>query len=205
MDESGDLGFNKDKSSKYFIVTILFSNNHRVIEKIVSSIHRSRRKKFLKTGKTLHAYHTEPETRIKLLKKLSEKDIKIMTIYVNKSKVHTHLQEEQNILYNFVTNILLDRIYTKKLIPVDEEINLIASRKDTNKFLNSNFKKYLEFQAGRNHKLKLNVLIKTPQNEKCLQAVDFVSWAIFRKHEFDDEYYYEIIKEKIVEENLLYK
>jgi len=205
MDESGDLGFSNSKSSKYFIVTILFSKSIRSLEKLLSSIHRNRRKKFKKSGKVLHAYHTEPETRIRLLKKLSSNNIKIMTIYLNKSKVHTHLQEEQHVLYNFVTNILLDRIYTRKLIPIEGKITLIASRKDTNKFLNGNFKSYLEHQTSKNHKLKLTVLVQTAQREKCLQAVDFVSWAIFRKYEFKDKYYYEMIKGKIVEENLLFK
>ena len=37
-----------------------------------------------------------------------------------------------------------------------------------------------------------------------LQAVDFVSWAIFRKYEYGDDSYYNLIKNKIVEENPLF-
>jgi len=37
-----------------------------------------------------------------------------------------------------------------------------------------------------------------------LQAVDFVSWAIFRKYERNDYEYYDVIKDKIVEEKLLF-
>ena len=41
-------------------------------------------------------------------------------------------------------------------------------------------------------------------NEKGLQAVDFISWAIFRKYERGDFEFYEIIKDKIVDERLLF-
>ena len=37
-----------------------------------------------------------------------------------------------------------------------------------------------------------------------LQAVDFASWAIFRKYEKNDDSYYRIIKGKIIEENPLF-
>ena len=41
-------------------------------------------------------------------------------------------------------------------------------------------------------------------NEKGLQAVYFISWAIFRKYERGDFEFYEIIKDKIVDERLLF-
>jgi len=142
---------------------------------------------------------------MKLLKHLNEKDVHIMTIYLNKNKVHTDLQDTKTVLYNFVTNILLDRIFTKKLIPVGEKIVLIASRRETNKFLNQNFKDYLKHKTNINHKLKISIEIKTPSEEKCLQIVDFVCWSIFQKYEKWDESYYNMFKDKIIEENWLYK
>lgn len=54
------------------------------------------------------------------------------------------------------------------------------------------------------HALRLHIEIKTPHEEKALQAVDFVSWAIFRKYEYGDESYYQTIKGKITEENPLF-
>ena len=85
-----------------------------------------------------------------------------------------------------------------------KEIFLIASKRETNKFLNENFLSYINSQVNNKQDVKLKVKIKTPAEEKCLQIVDFVSWAVFRKYEFGDESYYNLIKEKIVEENTLY-
>jgi hypothetical protein len=127
-----------------------------------------------------------------------------MTIYLNKEKVYTRLKEEKAVLYNYVSNILLDRIYSKQIISIDKKVELIASRKETNKFLNENFKNYLKRQLQNNYKLALDIVIKTPSEEKGLQAVDFVSWAIFRKYEYGDDSYYNIIRGKIVEENPLF-
>jgi len=81
---------------------------------------------------------------------------------------------------------------------------LIASRRETNKFLNENFRNYLNAQVKNRHKVNINISIKSPSGEKVLQAVDFVSWTIFRKYEYGDDSYYNLIKNKIVEENPLF-
>ena len=127
-----------------------------------------------------------------------------MSIYLNKAKVYTKLKEEKHVLYNYVANILLDRIMSKKLISTKSQINLIAAKRETNKFLNENFKEYLKKQIQGKHAIKIVVEIKTPTEEKSLQAVDFASWAIFRKYELGDDTYYNLIKEKIIEESPLF-
>ena len=205
MDESGNLGFNFDKrgTTSYFLITFLFSRSKRPIEKCVKKVHLGLRKKYKKIG-VLHAYIEEPVTKRRLLSLLAEKDCKIMTILLNKKKVYTKLQDEKPVLYNYVTNILLDRIFTKKLIQSDDSIKIIASRKETNKFLNENFKLYLHSQLAANYKVKVSISVKTPAEQKALQAVDFVSWAIFRKYEYKDDTYYNLIRGKIVEENALF-
>lgn len=205
LDESGDLGFSKKKSSKFFIVTFLFVKNKGPVEKIVKKIARNMSRKDLKkyVG-VLHCCKEKPETRLKLLNLLSEKQVSIISIFLNKSKVYTRLKNEKHVLYNYVTNILLDRLFTKKLIPIDEPIHLIASRRETNKFLNLNFKHYLQNEVNNNHKVKIDIEIKPPSSEKCLQVVDFACWAIYQKREKRDESYSNIIKQKIVEESPLF-
>jgi hypothetical protein len=206
MDESGDLGFDlsKSKTSKYFVVSFLLAADKKPVEKIVKKINRTEAKRSkLHTG-VLHSVKTRPKTRLALLNHLALQDISILAIYLNKQKMHTTLQDEKQVLYNFVTNILLDRLMTKKLIPTNEPITLVASRRETNKFFNDNFKTYLTKQVKTNHLLPLKVEIKSPSQEKCLQIVDFVSWSIFRNREHDDDTYYNVIRSKIVEESPLF-
>jgi len=206
LDESGDLGFDftKKKTSKFFVITCLFIGDKRPIEKIIKKTHSELKKKHKRRFGVLHAVKESPVIRQRLLKRLNEKDCIVITIYLNKKRVYTKLQEEKAVLYNYVANILLDRIYSKKLIPTDKKAEIIASKKETNKFLNENFKNYLNNQMKNRHKIDVAIQIKTPSQEKALQAVDFISWAIFRKYEYGDDSYYNVIKNKIPEENPLF-
>lgn len=207
LDESGDLGFDfkKKNASKFFVITFLFVPDSKLpIEKIVKKTHGELQKKLKRKIGILHATNEKSLTRKRLLKRLAEKDCRLMFIYLNKAKVFTKLQEEKSVLYNYVTNILLDRICSKKIIKADQSIELVASRRETNRFLNENFKSYLTKKVRENHKIPITISIKSPHEEKCLQATDFASWAFFRKQEKGDASFYSIIKKLIVEENPLF-
>lgn len=207
MDESGDLGFNwtRQGTSKFFVITILFVPDQKnALEKIVKNTHSELSKHIKRRIGILHATNEKPITRQRLLKRLASKNCTVMSIYLNKRKVFTRLQDEKQVLYNYVTNILLDRIYTKKFVDPTKLCMLIASRRETNKFLNENFKGYVKNQVQNNHKGLMEIQIKTPDEEKILQATDFVSWAIFRKYEHGDDSYYNLIKNKIIEESPLF-
>jgi len=203
LDESGDLGF-KPASSNWFLFTIVLTNDHKKIERVIKNIRKGLKKKF--KLKELHAYHADAITKHRMLKKLSElEDLKVMCIILNKKKVYVDLQNQKNYLYNYTANILLDRLHNKNLIKTDEPISLYIDQKDTSKFIRENFEKYLKDNlVKRGNSGKIEIRIKPSHTEKCLQAVDFVSWAIFRKYERGDYEYYEDIKNKIVEEKLLF-
>lgn len=207
LDESGDLGFDfkKKGTSKSFVVTLLFTENRRNIEKIVKKTFKSLPSKVKKKHPgCLHAVKESSKTRMKMFSLLNQQNISIIIIFLNKKKVYTRLQDEKHVLYNYVANILLDRIYTKKLIPLHGPIQLIASQRETNKFLNNNFKQYLESQIQNNHKLQLTIEIRPSHGDKCLQAVDFICWAAYRRIETGDSSYINIIRSKIVEESPLF-
>ena len=79
LDESGDLGFDfkKKNTSKFFVITILFTTDKKSIEKVVKNAHATLKKKHKQKGGVLHAYHEKRVTRKRLLSKLSEKEIMI--------------------------------------------------------------------------------------------------------------------------------
>ena len=209
MDESGDLGFNeqKEKTSKNFIIAFLFSQNKNILDKIVKKVFNALPQNIKKKHLgTFHCYKEQPKVRLKLLSLLKDKkDISIMIIRLNKGNVWTDLRQEKSILYNYVVNILLNRVFSKKLIPIKDKIVFIQSQRETNKLLNLNFKQYISQQVKKNHGVELVVEIKRPSEEKALQIVDFVSWGVFRKYEHNDDTYYNIIKDLIRENTSLYE
>lgn len=203
LDESGDLGFDfsKSKTSKYFVITCLFVEEKGPIEKIIKKVFAGFSKKEQKRHcGSIHCHREHPKVRMKIFRHVAEKDVSVMCIYLNKERVYTRLQDEKHILYNYVTNILLDRIFTKKLLGGDS-FTIVASRRETNKFLNENFESYIsKMNSGRS----VSVEIRTPTEEKCLQIVDCLSWGIFRKYEHEDESYYNLFQKIVIEENALF-
>lgn len=203
LDESGDLGFS-ERSSRWFVLTIIFTNNHRKVEKCVKKVHRGLKKKHKKI-KELHAYHADNITRKRVLRYLSEvEDLKVLSIILNKKKVYTDLRSQKIYLYNYTANILLDRMYNKKILNDGETVYIYIDQRETNKFLKKNFEDYLKNNLVEKANNNFDILIRPSHTEKCLQAVDFISWTLFRKYEQGDYEYYEIIKDKIIEENLLF-
>jgi hypothetical protein len=87
MDESGDLGFDfqKERTSRYFVVSCLIIHSPKSANKIVERILAGMSKKERKINHgILHFYHIAHSLRIKILKQIADLDCKIATIRVNK-------------------------------------------------------------------------------------------------------------------------
>lgn len=203
LDESGDLGFRKH-SSKWFLFTVAMVSDARGLERVIKKVWRTLKKKRKRLGE-LHASHEKDITRTRVLKGLAEiSDLKVMTVILNKHKVYVDLQNQKNYLYNYTANILLDRFHARGIVTPDEPIHLYADRKDTKKSLRENFVSYLTASMKKKRGGAFKVELHASHDNKSLQAVDFISWAIFRKYEHGDFAFYEIIKNKIVDERLLF-
>ncbi|MBU3964774.1 DUF3800 domain-containing protein [Patescibacteria group bacterium] len=203
LDESGDLGFKKS-SSKWFLFTIAIMSDARALERIVKKVWRSLKKKHKRLGE-LHASREKDITRKRMLKQISEvDDIKVLCVILNKQKVYVDLQNQKNYLYNYTANIILDRLHNKEMLKLKEPINLFIDRKDTKKRLRENFIRYLTDSMKKRRDGSFTIELHSSHENKSLQAVDFISWAIFRKYEQGDYEFYEIIKNKIVDERLLF-
>lgn len=203
LDESGDLGFKKS-SSKWFLFTIAIVSMPRSLERVVKRIWRPLKKKHKKLGE-LHASHEKDITRKRVLERLSEvSDLKVLCVILNKQKVYVDLQNQKNYLYNYTANILLDRLHAKDVLGPKEPIHLFVDRKDTKKRLRENFINYLTGSMKKRRNVAFTVELHSSYENKSLQAVDFISWAIFRKYEQGDYEFYEIIKNKITDERPLF-
>lgn len=203
LDESGDLGFGK-RSSKWFLFTLAIVDDERSLERVVKKVWRTIHKKHKHVGE-LHASHEKDVTRTRMLQMLAEiESLKIITIILNKEKVHLDLQNQKNYLYNYTANIVLDRLINTNHFDRDHNISLVVDRKDTKKSLRENFISYITNAMHKRDHKKFEMSLVASHEDKNLQAVDFISWAIFRKYEKGDYEFYEIIKSKIIDEKLLF-
>jgi hypothetical protein len=204
IDESGDLGFS-DGSSRYFVFTAALCDDYRELERIIKKARKSLSKKNKKV-RELHAYHADSQTRKRVLQGImSVTGMKVVCILLDKEKIGLPPQYQKNDLYNHAVKTLLDRLILSALISPYESLRIIIDRKDTNKHLRENFEQSILDALRKKHQGVIAVHLRTSHEEKSLQVVDFISWALFRKYERNDFYYHEIIKGLLIEEYLLFR
>jgi len=202
FDESGDLGFDFSKggTSGHFSVAFLITNEKRPIYSLVKKVYLSLpRATKRKSSGVLHAYYEKASTITKLLQGISKKDVKVASMRLDKRKVL--LTGNPNELYTSLVVTLINRLYADGVICDTDELVLVASRRNTNKNLNVVFSESI---VRRAHGLKFSVNVVPPSDDKCLQAVDFISWAFWQKYEKGDETYIALIADKIVQEYVMY-
>lgn len=198
LDESGDLSFDftKKGTSKFFIITVLISDNKVILDRLIKKINLevARMSKGKSTPNMLHASKQSDKIRLKLLNELASKDVQVDYIYIDKTKDLKYSLVDKHKLYLELTVALIDNVMNQHRI-LSDDILLTASKRETSKELNEKFINGIEKYFDD----KVSVEIQIPQNEKGLQVVDFCSWSIFRKYEYEDDSFCEIIKEKFLE------
>jgi hypothetical protein len=201
-DESGCLGFDftKNGTKKHLLVTFLIAKECRPILSLVKKTVKTLPKKQLrKNNSYLHANYEKPITIKRLLRGLAKTDVKITTMRLDKRKIV--LIGNPNELYSNMFVTLINRLYADGILNKSDSIDFVASRRNTSKKLNDDFSASIEHGT---RDIDFNHSIVAPCDDKCLQAVDFVSWALWQKYEMDDETYSDIIADKIIKEYEMY-
>ncbi|MEM2822030.1 MAG: DUF3800 domain-containing protein, partial [Candidatus Pacearchaeota archaeon] len=148
----------------------------------------------------LKANNSNKKIREYILKKVKNSDCNIFAVVVNKSKILSQLYEVKDKLYNYLCGILMDRIILPRY-----KIMIIIDKKHTNTLIREDFNNYIQKKIkNKDPGLKIEIFHKPSYMSNELQVTDFVAWAINRKFSFGDNYYYSIIKNKIInKENML--
>ncbi len=109
-------------------------------------------------------------------------------------KVFDSMEEEKkHKLYNYLSNLIITKCST------DGQFGLVVDRSKNKRSLRDDFDQYIRFNL-RDKCPNLSIHHADSQSSGCLQALDFISGAIFNKYEFKNTNYYEFIKDKIVTE-----
>ena len=196
LDESGDLGFS-EKSQQYFVIAILMVMDKKPIENCIKRTRQRKLPKKYKKIPELKFRNSDKIIRKYILKCLSKRDIEISYILLNKWRVYPRLQDKKNIIYNYITSFLLQKVVSGENDKIEFVVDRLYTKKNREEF-NSyiNYKIQTKLQGG----IKVSIEHKNSEEERCLQAVDFVAGAIYHKYVFDDESYYSIIRDKMREE-----
>lgn len=201
LDESGELGFSK-KSSRYFIITLLVCDfkEEQKIRRIPKKVRRKVLNKKLKKSSELKGSNSSDRVRKEFLTRVAKTNSEIFAIVLDKHKVYDYLKSEKHKLYNYICNIILNECSLDS-----KKVDLIVDRSKSKRALRDDFDNYIRFKLkSKINECKINILHESSRNDEGLQVVDFISWALFRKYEFRENYFYNLIKENIVTEKELF-
>lgn len=200
LDESGELGFHSE-SSKFFIITLLVCNEDTTISlrRIIKKVRQKKLRKKIKKISELKGNNSSDDIRNYILNHASKEPIEILTIVLEKSKVYEYLQSKKNKLYNYMSNLILTECSLD-----DDNIKIIVDR-SYGKFLAGEFNRYIKNNLiSKNKACNITIEHIDSKNEGVLQVLDFISWAIFRKYEYKEQSFYDIVREQITTEKVMF-
>jgi hypothetical protein len=212
QDESGDLGF-KAGSSDYFIVTLLCPDHSKhlgnVVRKFKGHIIKSgwpvqleikanhlHMAQYNNSVPSTYKYKASPDVPIlEFLQKLASLSVVIDAIVVNKARINDDLRTlPYGVLYNYYSkSVLVDRI-----IKYDEaSLYIDRTSKQTHKMKHFDDYLYTEALIAKGHNFPFYIEHGDSNVIAGISAVDFVSWALFRKYEMKDDSFWKVIQSKV--------
>jgi hypothetical protein len=197
FDESGNMG----KDGRHFVIACVGSDNIKPLSKVMKKATQKTKNSFVRfsNAKEIKASDSTGIIKDYILRKIASKQVDIKYVVADLEHVNQNLKEDENILYNYLLSFLVLPLArkTKKL-----ELNL---DKRTIKVKSTNsFEDYIKLEI--NYKMELDVDIKVnyieSQNSYAVQAADFIANAIYTKYEYNNDYFYNIIKSNVTHREL---
>lgn len=207
LDESGDLGF-KRKSSKVFVVAYVITTNPenmRIrVKRLRKRLKSTRRRKRIVLNE-FKFNRDSKKIRMILFNLLKELDFEIGYVVIDKNYVKYELRDKPTVLYNYltvhfvITNILSGYNPDKIIFTLDK--SLPRSSRVTYDYYFTNKLHWRSLIQGNKKFSRHEVKHVDSRGEVCIQVADYIAGAAYRKFEFSDPTYYNMIKDKIVFRN----
>ena len=194
MDESGDLGFNMNYwNSKYFLITFLISNTEDDVDIVMKNVYKWMAwKKLKRKWSFFHSNKESVQSVKRALDLASRRNFVIVSLILNKQNVPFEYKRNQHILYNNAVRELLFQCEKRGYINSNWPVHFIASRKETNKYLNNQF--IVTVKSAVSWLIKFDIKIKSPESSKWLELVDSISFSLFQKYKNQILTYIQLLK-----------
>jgi len=188
LDESGDLGFDSS-SSKHIVIALLITKTPVHIGRCIKKIRQRKLKKKLKELPEIKFNKSDDHIRELTLTCIAKEPIEIAYIVLDKNQVNPTRHNHKQDIYNFITGYLMC------CLPFENTTHskMIVDKRIAKKVLRADFDQYVKQKAA----FKVDITHENSMYNQCLQATDFIAGAIFQKYEFEDDRFYDIIKDRI--------
>lgn len=210
QDESGDCSFSSDSCYKYLLITIISIDSSNV-SKIKNCLKREfaffinngwNKRKELKAN-SLNRDRRFGRTAVSsvLNTLITIPSLEINYIVINKEMItnQSFRQAPYGTAYNYFTGILLSDIVFRDGF---NDAYLIYDKRNKESHKNQHFQEYIEtkiFGTALENNINVSFSLEGGESHKHygLLAADYFSWAIFRKFEHNDDFFFELFKDKL--------
>jgi len=188
VDESGDLGV---RGSKYLVLSALFIEDCKPLDRIIKNMRRNKFKKQLRKASEIKANKSSNAVRKHMLQKLNEiPDTRIFYIILEKKKLYSqYLYDKSDKLYNYVAGKL-----AKNIILEDVDVEIRIDKSKGKQLLREDFNRYfLKKLRDKSKHRKATIHHSHSHSFSGLQFADVLAWACFQKFEHDNPEYVDLI------------
>lgn len=193
LDESGDVA--PFSGSRFLGVAVLVTETPRPIELHVKRARQSLGRKAL-SGE-LKATWCEPQVIERLLHSITEENVHIVAVVVNKRVIVRPPVDFEDIYRTAVARAVRHRLDRWP------HIHLYLDKRYTNPKLRRALERVVSGALASAADARLLIWHEDSRGQLCLQAVDSVAWAIARKYEWGDARAYAQIADRIVAEEVI--
>lgn len=191
LDESGDLGFGAG-GTKYFVILFVVANDEIALKR---HVRRVKKKHKIPRDVEIKATTSSPGLRMDILRSIAQTDIEVYSITTYKPGVHERLRSDTNILYNYAIGLLLIPYLVEKAF---ERVSIVVDQRITRISRGLRFDDYIRTELWGRYRVYTDIRIHHLDSRESLglQAVDFVSNALFRARERNEWGYWNLVRDK---------
>lgn len=195
LDESGNLG----SDGRYFTIAAIETENPKPLSNVMKKTILRTKTKFerFKDVKEIKASESNPIIKDFFLRRISSKqNINIRYIVSDKKHVKKQLLEDENLLYNYMLKFLIVPVAKKRGL---KRLIIILDKRSIKVKSANSFEDYINIILRFELNLDIEIVVKylESHNSYAIQAADFIANAVYINYEFENNYFYKLIAQKI--------
>lgn len=193
LDESGDVA--PFSGSRFLVVAVLVTESPRAIELYVKRARQSLGRKA--KSQELQATWSELRMIERFLNGINRDDVAVVAVVVDKQAIVRPPADPEDIYRTAVSHAV------RLCLEQWPQLHLRLDKRYTNSKLRQALEQAVSQKLVPDVHQRLLIWHEDSQGQLCLQAVDFVAWAIARKYERGDESAYAQIAGRIIVEEVI--
>jgi len=216
VDEAGDMDFSK-KGSKYYMFNFLIKTRPFNLHEYISNYRYSLLERNLDplNDKRLNieSFHACKDNKyikneiFNIISTFNENSVKAYSYILEKPKVEPNKRLEKDIFYVDNLNLAIQKLLDK--LQIDNNFIIITDRlpvaNNKNKQVGALKKGIKEYLRNNHLNIRYDIFHHCSASSVNLQIVDYISWAIFRKYEWNQDIFYKKIEKYLISIDLMTK